>query len=73
MWIVVVVEHYYPSVFHFDNKDEALTCYKKNKDSGRMGHAVHLAKVEESNYCKEIYEFDENKIEALDVEWYTER
>jgi hypothetical protein len=70
MWIVVVVEHYYPSVFHFDNKEEAFACYQRQV---RYGHAVHLAKTVYSKYDKDIYEFDESNIESLDVEWYTSK
>ena len=70
MWIVVVVDHYYPSVFHFDNEDEAKESYEKER---HMGFAVHLAKVEQSKFDKEVYDFDENKPETLDVEWHTDR
>lgn len=70
MWIVVVVDNYYPSVFHFDNEEEARKSYEKERF---MGHAVHLAEVKESKFDKEVYEFDESKPETIDVEWYTDR
>lgn len=70
MWIVVVAEYYYPSVFHFDNEVEARKCYEKNKGA----RVVHIAKVEESDYCKEdVSEEDIKDVERLDVEWYTSR
>lgn len=70
MWIVVVADHYYPSVFHFDSEEEAIKSYKKER---YMGFAVHLAKVEKSKFDKEVFEFDVDNPETLDVEWYTER
>lgn len=70
MWIVVVLEHYYPSVFHFSNEKEAKECYERNKT---CGFGAHLAWVQASHLDKTVYEFDENKIDTLDVEWYASR
>jgi len=67
MWIVVVVEPYYPSVFHFENEDEALKCFNKNKDNGKV---THLAEVKKCQFNHDLYEFDEKNMESLDVEWY---
>lgn len=83
MYIVVVVESYYPSVFHFTSKEEAVECYEKNKEE--FGHVVHLAKVETSHfnednlpveYGKEdeqTVEYFNKNVEKLDVEWYVYR
>lgn len=70
MWIVVVVEPYYPSIFHFNNEAEARVCYEKNKNDGKV---THLAVPIKSNYNEELYEFDVNDPETLDVEWYISR
>jgi len=72
MWIVVVVDNYYPSVFHFKDEEEARKSYEKER---YMGHVVHLAEVKESKSNQDNIhnEFDENNIETLDVEWYTNR
>ncbi|MBX0320268.1 hypothetical protein [Shouchella clausii] len=77
MWIVVVVDQYYPSVFHFDNEEEAKTSYLKKRS---MGYAVHLAKVTHTKLDIDEFErminFDEldgTHVESLDVNWHTGR
>lgn len=70
MWIVVVAEPYYPSVFHFTNEDEARDCYNKNKENGKV---THFAEVVKSNFNHDLYEFDEKDMESLDVDWYISR
>lgn len=79
MWIVVVVESYYPSVLHFKDRIEAIESYEKNKE---QGYVTHLAKVETSHFEEEslptlrgeeaepAVEHFQNNAEKLDVEWY---
>ncbi|POI16642.1 hypothetical protein C2145_11190 [Bacillus velezensis] len=73
MWIVIVVAHYYPSVFHFDNEEEARKCYEKNKEELYTGHAIHFVEVKASKYYKEQGKFGLDKAETLDVRWYSDR
>ena len=77
MWIVVVVDAFYPSVLHFNNKEEAVESYEKNKE---QGYVTHLAETIMSHYeeeslpsrvgeSKSIGHFQKN-VEELDVEWH---
>lgn len=74
MWIVVVVDNFYPSVYHFDNKEDAIRSYNKERS---MGHIIHLAEVKDSKVNEDNFSIDfdygRNDIEALDVEWYDGR
>lgn len=45
MWIVVVLDYYYPSVFHFEEELAALDLYNEYKEYGFL---VHLARIESS-------------------------
>lgn len=64
MWIVVIVDEFYPSVYHFKEQEEAKHFYGKVNNMKR-GHVVHLAKVKES--CVDKEELDERQ--KMDVEW----
>lgn len=66
MWIVVVVQSHYPSVFHFDEEGEARESYDQSKE---YGHVVHLAKVLDSDYCYDFKNIDKEDIKTLDVDW----
>lgn len=72
MWIVVVVDEHYPSVFHFKNEEDARESYEKERG---MGFIVHLAEVKDSkiDHNNTSYNFDEDNIESYDVEWYTNK
>lgn len=43
MWIVVVVDQYYPSVMHYSDEEQAKESFNKNKSKGNV---THIAKVE---------------------------
>lgn len=72
MWIVVAVNPFYPSVFHFNSRAEAVECYEHYK---KEDTAVHLAKVQSSNFNsgRELYPvttMDQSKgIDRLNVVW----
>lgn len=77
MWIVVVGEEHYPSIFHFKTKQEAEICFKKNKNAGAF---VHMAEVSITSFVDEYEHTDVQEYkktfnpEKLDIEWYgTER
>lgn len=70
MWVVVVVEEYYPSVLHFDDEVEAKKAYEKYKGNQSI---VHIAEVKDTAFYEESmkdYGMDKDKIKTWDVEWY---
>lgn len=70
MWIVVVVDSYYPSVFHFDDEVEAKKAYEKYKNHRIV---THFAKVEDYCFDEEITEDFSNikldDVKTWDVDW----
>lgn len=64
LWIVVVVDHYYPSVLHFTDENEARKEYERYNESET---AVHLAKVEDATYMTKEGDFSENIEPVHDV------
>lgn len=71
MWIVVILDTFYPSIYHFDDEAQATSFYHRMKDNG-YGHAVHLSEVKTVTVTDEEKErkFDEGNVEALNVEWH---
>lgn len=70
MWIVVVVEEHYPSVFHFDNEVEAKKAYEKYKDDRAI---VHIAEVKDTSFNEESYDNshkNKDDVKTWNVEWY---
>lgn len=79
MYIVVIVDSYYPSVLHFNERIDAIEFYERNK---KEGYVVHLAEVEVSHFDEESLpyiveegyeqsaEYFQRNLEKLDVEWY---
>lgn len=68
-WIVVIVDPYYPSVYHFDNEDEAKEAYETHAGSDFV---THLAEVKEQTISPDgmdLYEKNNRNIKALDVQW----
>lgn len=64
MWLVVVLDDYYPSVIHYDNEKEAMESFEKNKS---RGYATHIVKVLETYINKEDGRANEDS--CLDVIW----
>lgn len=69
MWIVVVIETYYPSVLHFENEDLAKEAYEKHKNKKAV---VHMAEVKSTTFNEELAETDmkEKYLKTWNVEWY---
>lgn len=77
-YIVVICDTHYPSVFHFENIEEAEKCKENYKGEGAV---IHLAKIEGSDFYKEDwkiehliekYETDnleEIPIKEFDIKW----
>lgn len=68
IWIVVTVNHHYPSVSHFHSEKEARENYEAEKEHGFV---VHLAKVENFHYDDErgYGQEREDDINTWDVYW----
>jgi hypothetical protein len=67
MWLVVVVENYYPSVLHYDSEEEARESFERNKSEG---YVTHIAKVSETYINPDEADGRASKDNCWDVEWY---
>lgn len=67
MWAVIIIDTYYPSLYHFETEEEARKCFEKHKEDFN----VHLAKVEETMIHEdELSSIKKNDILSYDVDWY---
>lgn len=47
LWIVVVGDTFYPSIFHFENEEEATEHFKRIKEE-KYYDFIHIAKVKDT-------------------------
>jgi hypothetical protein len=64
MWIVVTLEPYYPSVYHFTSKEEAEKWF--NECAAR---SKHLAYVERTEIDEDDTSIKRTDINTWNIEW----
>lgn len=69
MWIVVIVEPYYPTVKHYDNEEDARKQYERYKGSGFVTHLAEVKEKEVNHEYMSSYARKYEKPKDLDVEW----
>jgi len=69
MWIVTIIESHYPSVFHFEEREDAENYFDFLIQNEEYKDITHLAKVERT--VSNAPMITGENINDFDVNWYS--